>query len=694
MILAGRITVNRMPAEVGQKVGPGDEVRINGDLVKVRFTEPRPRVLIYHKPAGELVTRDDPEGRPTVFEKLPSIGHGKWINIGRLDYNTEGLLLFTNSGDLANRMMHPRFEVEREYAVRVMGRLDDSQLERLTTGIDLDDGPARCDRVDDAGGDEDGANHWYKVVLREGRNREVRRLFEALGIMVSRLIRTRYGPVGMPTVLKRGDLLELEANDVAAVVTAAGLRSGTMQDGGTRPDAGKGGRPRGPGGRPGQSSWPQGPGRGSRNPQQGSASRTDEPRNAPRAHEPGTGPRRGEPGDAGRRQPAGNGPRRHPAGHGPRREQAGNAPREPAVPEAMRGDEQGDFLPRHELRTANPDHADDAQRDFEPGNGPRDFEPGNGPREFEPGNGPRDFEPGNGPREFEPGNGPREFAPGVVPPLHEPGNGPAPQRPANGPRKHGSGGPRGQAGGGGRPHNGPGGKPRFGKGPRLGARPGGPRRDSAPGAPRAEPAQRDGRPDYEERQPLSNANAFPFPTPRGGAGGEGARSRPGGPSNPRSQGYGGRPPGQGPRPHGQARRTDGSGSDRDGNRDPGGGPRGPGQGPRGPGAGPRGPGQPGRGAGPGNRAGGPGERGPGKGGRPAGKGKRPHGGPGRPQGFRTQNDAARPVVDRRVQQVKAPVEPRMPSIKRLRRPLRLPVGAGGAPEAAPVAPVPRSEDES
>ena len=121
MILAGRITVNREPADVGQKVSPGDEVRINGELVKVRFAEPRARVLLYHKPAGEIVTRDDPEGRPTVFEKLPNIGNGKWIAIGRLDFNTEGLLLFTNSGELANRMMHPRYEVEREYAVRVIG---------------------------------------------------------------------------------------------------------------------------------------------------------------------------------------------------------------------------------------------------------------------------------------------------------------------------------------------------------------------------------------------------------------------------------------------------------------------------------------------------------------------------------------------------------------------------------------------
>ena len=143
MILAGRITVNREPADVGQKVGPGDEVRINGELVKVRFAEPRARILMYHKPAGEIVTRDDPEGRPTVFEKLPNIGNGKWIAIGRLDFNTEGLLLFTNSGELANKMMHPRYEVEREYAVRVMGLLTPEQQQALLTGIELEDGPAR-----------------------------------------------------------------------------------------------------------------------------------------------------------------------------------------------------------------------------------------------------------------------------------------------------------------------------------------------------------------------------------------------------------------------------------------------------------------------------------------------------------------------------------------------------------------------
>src|SRR4051794_30330633 len=246
MILAGRITVNRMPADVGQKVSPGDEVRINGELVKVRFAEPRARVLMYHKPAGELVTRDDPEGRPTVFEKLPSIGNGKWINIGRLDYNTEGLLLFTNSGELANRLMHPRYEVDREYAVRVMGRLTDEQQQTLVGGVTLDDGIARCQSVEDAGGDDDASNHWYRVVLTEGRNREVRRLFEALGVMVSRLIRTRYGVVAMPTAIKRGEWLELEPAAVNALVESAGLsqRGGGETRGGRpqRPSGGNDGR--------------------------------------------------------------------------------------------------------------------------------------------------------------------------------------------------------------------------------------------------------------------------------------------------------------------------------------------------------------------------------------------------------------------------------------------------------------------
>jgi 23S rRNA pseudouridine2605 synthase len=257
MILAGRITVNREPADVGQKVGPGDEVRINGELVKVRFAEPRARVLMYHKPAGEIVTRDDPEGRPTVFAQLPNIGNGKWIAIGRLDFNTEGLLLFTNSGELANRMMHPRYEVEREYAVRTMGTLSPEQQQQLLTGIELEDGPAKVEMLQDGGGE--GSNHWYHVVLKEGRNREVRRLFEALGLAVSRLIRTRYGTVAMPSVVKRGQTLELTPDEVAAVLAAAGLKStgpapGRQAQGGRqqnpRPRSGKGPRRHGEGAGP------------------------------------------------------------------------------------------------------------------------------------------------------------------------------------------------------------------------------------------------------------------------------------------------------------------------------------------------------------------------------------------------------------------------------------------------------------
>ena len=218
-------------------------MRINGELVKVRFAEPRARILMYHKPAGEIVTRDDPEGRPTVFEKLPNIGNGKWIAIGRLDFNTEGLLLFTNSGELANKMMHPRYEVEREYAVRVMGLLTPEQQQSLLTGVELEDGPAKVEKLDDGGGE--GSNHWYHVVLKEGRNREVRRLFEALGLTVSRLIRTRYGPVAMPSRVKRGQTLELTPEEVAAVLTAAGMQ----RFGSPAQKQGQGARPHGKGAR-------------------------------------------------------------------------------------------------------------------------------------------------------------------------------------------------------------------------------------------------------------------------------------------------------------------------------------------------------------------------------------------------------------------------------------------------------------
>ena len=224
MIIAGRITVNRQPAEVGQKVGPNDQIRINGELVRLRFAAPRVRVLLYHKPAGEIVSRSDPEGRPTVFEKLPRLGHARWISVGRLDFNSEGLLLFTTSGELANRLMHPRYGVEREYAVRIVGTLTPEQERALLEGVPLEDGSAKVLTLADGGGE--GTNHWYKLTLPEGRNREVRRLFEALGVMVSRLIRTRYGVVAMPPELKRGQTQELEREGLDELLKAAGMQFG------------------------------------------------------------------------------------------------------------------------------------------------------------------------------------------------------------------------------------------------------------------------------------------------------------------------------------------------------------------------------------------------------------------------------------------------------------------------------------
>ena len=168
--------------------------------------------MLYHKPEGEIVSRDDPQGRPSVFDKLPQMQSSKWIAIGRLDYNTSGLLIFTTDGELANRLMHPRFEVEREYAVRIMGRLTPELMEQLTTGVKLEDGLAKFDYLSDEGGE--GSNHWYRVILKEGKNREVRRMFEAVGMTVSRLMRVRFGPINLPPRLKRGKCLELNENEI------------------------------------------------------------------------------------------------------------------------------------------------------------------------------------------------------------------------------------------------------------------------------------------------------------------------------------------------------------------------------------------------------------------------------------------------------------------------------------------------
>jgi 23S rRNA pseudouridine2605 synthase len=217
-IASGRLAINGLRATLGQQVGPADRVTLDGRAVSLRFEERAPRVLIYHKPAGELVTVRDPAGRPTVFENLPRMRGGHWIAIGRLDFNTGGLLLFTDSGELANRLMHPRNEIEREYAVRVRGELSREQMRRLSEGIALADGSAKFDSIASGGGR--GSNRWYQVVLREGRNREVRRMFEALGVTVSRLMRVRFGPFRLPSHLHRGQWRELGANEAATLLAA------------------------------------------------------------------------------------------------------------------------------------------------------------------------------------------------------------------------------------------------------------------------------------------------------------------------------------------------------------------------------------------------------------------------------------------------------------------------------------------
>lgn len=250
LILEGRITVNNEPAHIGQRVQFGDHVKVNGKPIRIRIDAPPARVIAYHKPVGEVVTHDDPQNRPTVFRKLPKLYQGKWQSVGRLDLNTEGLLLFTSSGELANNLMHPRFGLEREYAVRVLGALNKEEKQRLIDGVKLDDGVAQFGSIEDGGGE--GSNCWYRVTISEGRNREVRRMFEAVGHAVSRLIRIRYGAMVLPRGLKRGAWMELDEGDIKALMQVvseraqrtSGGETGVMAGGALRNDASGRGAPK------------------------------------------------------------------------------------------------------------------------------------------------------------------------------------------------------------------------------------------------------------------------------------------------------------------------------------------------------------------------------------------------------------------------------------------------------------------
>lgn len=287
LILEGRISVNNEPAHIGQRIQFGDQVKVNGKPIRYRIDPPPARVIAYHKPVGEVVTHDDPQNRPTVFRKLPRLMQGKWQSVGRLDLNTEGLLLFTSSGELANKLMHPRFGLEREYAVRVLGALSNEEKQKLLDGVRLDDGMASFGSIEDGGGE--GSNCWYRVTISEGRNREVRRMLEAVGHAVSRLIRIRYGAMVLPRGLKRGAWLELDESDIRSLVHAAGAGRDESAEG--RADAGPGAAGRG-----------------------GNGNARNRGRNGPRA---GDGPRRDmSQGGGGGAGPRGQKPRRDGGGGG------------------------------------------------------------------------------------------------------------------------------------------------------------------------------------------------------------------------------------------------------------------------------------------------------------------------------------------------------------------------------------------
>lgn len=219
-VAEGRVRINGRVAATGTRIRAGDQVRIDGRRIFVPAEETC-RLLAYHKPPGEVTTRRDPEGRRTVFERLPRLRSERWVAIGRLDINTSGLMLFATHGELAHRLMHPRYAMDREYAVRVLGRVDPGMIRNLKRGVELDDGPARFLSIEEEGGE--GANRWFRVVLREGRNREVHRLWESQGVRVSRLMRIRFGPVRLPSRLPGGAFVDVPPHERAALFEAVDL---------------------------------------------------------------------------------------------------------------------------------------------------------------------------------------------------------------------------------------------------------------------------------------------------------------------------------------------------------------------------------------------------------------------------------------------------------------------------------------
>lgn len=361
-IAEGKIEVNGEVAHVGQRISFGDRVRVNGKDVRVRISPPNPRILAYHKPTGEVSTFNDPEGRPTVFRSLPRVQGQKWQSVGRLDINTEGLLLFTNSGELANQLMHPRFGVEREYAARVLGSLSDEQRAKLLEGVNVDGQTASFKAIEDGGGE--GANRWYRVTITEGRNREVRKLFEAVGMVVSRLIRIRYGTVVLPRGLKRGVWVELGDDDVRIIRRLAGHTSNAGQ--GQHPGGGQG---------QGQG-YAQGPGKGQGQPQ-GQGGKNDRNKRRNEDRQAGVGPR----------------PSRPPEAQQPR------PPREERAPRRNDDDEDDGFIPHHINpleQTFDRRHATSGKRGL-----PQGFGAGGSQQDNRPGKGGGN-KGGNGPREPDP----------------------------------------------------------------------------------------------------------------------------------------------------------------------------------------------------------------------------------------------------------------------------------------------------